>query len=797
VMRVFRKVAGLLCGGALIWSCGAAAREHPEVEVRITKYGVPHIKAADYRGLGLGLGYAFARENLCVLAQQFVTLDGERSRFFGEDASYQDPFAGMGGKVNNLTSDFYYKFLFGPETAAFMRRAYSPELLQMVDGYAEGYNRYLAETPSGKRPEACRGAEWVRPITTSDLLRRQRQMTLLGTSNGYLQDLVAAKPPVAQAAGKPLAERFAAMEQKLAARPRIGSNIVAFGRDLTENGKGLFFGNPHFTWIGTERLYQMQLTIPGKLDVYGAGLYGQPTPFMGFNRDMAWSVTWSTDQRAVVYELPLAPGKSTEYLYDGKAEAMQPVTVSVDVRTADGRTAKREHVFYRTRFGPVLSSDTFPWASGKAYALRDLDLDNNRFAEQFFRIAQARNVKEVHESLAKVMGSPFSNVLAADRNGDTVFTNMSVTANLPKAGFGECVKSDLAKRALSDWNLLVVDGSTSRCELRDDPAAPQKGMLPSTEKPYVFRPDYVMSSNASHWIVNHKPETFLAGFNRTAGDELTARGERSRLAMRHVLDRVSNRDGLGGSKFTLDKFERIFFDGRWLTAEETVDDIVASCRAKPTVRLKDGREVDLVTACEVLARWDRKVRPESVGVPLFGEFVMRLPQPMMVDFKLADDQWKVPFDPADPVDTPRGLPMTELQRQALGEAVLYLRDNGIPLDAKLGDVQYAVRDGKKLPMGGFSTVYNHLMAKMVKGEGYVDPYDGDSFLFLVSFDDKGPVARAVTSYAESTNPASPHFADQTELYSQRKLFDVPFEDLDIANDKDLQVLRLSSGKSGR
>ncbi len=53
-------------------------------------------------------------------------------------------------------------------------------------------------------------------------------------------------------------------------QPQIGSNAYAFGKEATENGRGLVYGNPHFPWDGSERLYQTHLKIPGKVDVAGA-----------------------------------------------------------------------------------------------------------------------------------------------------------------------------------------------------------------------------------------------------------------------------------------------------------------------------------------------------------------------------------------------------------------------------------------------------------------------------------------------------------------------------------------------
>ena len=49
-------------------------------EIRRTEYGIPHIVANDYGSLGYGYGYAFAQDNLCVMADRVVTLRGDRSQ---------------------------------------------------------------------------------------------------------------------------------------------------------------------------------------------------------------------------------------------------------------------------------------------------------------------------------------------------------------------------------------------------------------------------------------------------------------------------------------------------------------------------------------------------------------------------------------------------------------------------------------------------------------------------------------------------------------------------------------------
>ena len=66
-----------------------------------------YIVANDYAGLGFGFGYAFAQDNICVLADTYVTVDGERSRYFGPEGSWYQ--GGNGTFPNNLNSDFFFQ----------------------------------------------------------------------------------------------------------------------------------------------------------------------------------------------------------------------------------------------------------------------------------------------------------------------------------------------------------------------------------------------------------------------------------------------------------------------------------------------------------------------------------------------------------------------------------------------------------------------------------------------------------------------------------------------------------------
>ena len=46
---------------------------------------------ASFRGLGYGLAYAYAQDNVCMFADSLLTVRGERSQFFGADAHATRP----------------------------------------------------------------------------------------------------------------------------------------------------------------------------------------------------------------------------------------------------------------------------------------------------------------------------------------------------------------------------------------------------------------------------------------------------------------------------------------------------------------------------------------------------------------------------------------------------------------------------------------------------------------------------------------------------------------------------------
>ncbi|MBL4777239.1 penicillin acylase family protein, partial [Ralstonia sp.] len=117
-------------------------------EISRTRFGIPHVRANDYASLGFGMAYAYAQDNVCLLADQIVTVHGERSKTFGPDGTVVVSFK----SVPNTQADAFFKSAFDE---AGLRAGYaqmSPEARELLRGYIAGYNRYLKDTPAANRP---------------------------------------------------------------------------------------------------------------------------------------------------------------------------------------------------------------------------------------------------------------------------------------------------------------------------------------------------------------------------------------------------------------------------------------------------------------------------------------------------------------------------------------------------------------------------------------------------------------------------------------------------------------------
>ncbi|HEY2576249.1 MAG TPA: penicillin acylase family protein, partial [Streptosporangiaceae bacterium] len=487
-----------------------------------TAYGVPHITAHSFGSLGYGYGFALASDDLCMMAQIYVTVGGNRSRFFGPGATVQGP---GGGEIPNLDSDIFWRSVIGrkliPRLLAVRTGAgaIGPQVRRLMAGYVAGYNGYLASVggAGGVPDPTCRGQAWVQPVTMLDAYLAVYQVSDLRGLSSEPDALAEAQPPAATTAGRAYPATASALStlassvvraapgtgglptasqlRKLGGQgagsfPGTGSNAIAVGSAGTRDHQhGMLLGNPHILWQGALRLYQVQLTIPGTMNVEGATLIGIPVVVIGFTSSAAWSETTSRSWTAVPYQLTLVPGHPTEYVYNGRTVAMtaQPVTVP-----KQGGHGTIRHTVWFTRYGPVVNHYMvagLPWTTKTAFALAD-ENSGLRILSQFLDVDEAGSAAAVLASLKKFQGVPWNNTVVADATGHALYADILPVPDVTNAEAANC-DTAIGKVTFKQDDLPVLDGSRPSCALGTGPGAAAPGIFGGGQEPTLMSRDFV------------------------------------------------------------------------------------------------------------------------------------------------------------------------------------------------------------------------------------------------------------------------------------------------------------------
>ncbi len=775
-----------------------------EATIRWTSYGIPHITGSDLGNAAFGQGYAASRDHVCNMADLFIRAQGTTAMHFGP-----------GEGDANVEYDFGIAALRIMEDARCKLGEQTDEIREVLAGYTAGYNKYLEDVGPDGLPAECAGQDWVQPIDEVTLLATYLRAAHRASGLAVLRLITSAQPP-SNKSGKTEPAGFDFPDMR---HLGIGSNGWAIGRDRSANGKGMVLSNTHFPWESELRWHESHLIVPGRLNAYGVGLLGSAGILMGFNENVAWTHTVSTSARFNIYSLNLVPGDPESYLYDGEPRRMTKRTYQVQVKGDNGQMETVERTLYRSHYGPILNVPPFGWASNLASTYRDANAGNTAILPQFLGMDQAEDMESFKQVFAEVHGIPWVNTMAADKDGNTFYTDASTVPNISQEGLDlwreRLEAGDLLTTAAFGSGAYLFDGSDSVFEWVDEEGTVQPGTVPFSKAPQLERTDFVSNSNDSHWLTH--PEEPLEGYSPLFGQErlFLPRTQMSLLMLTETgPEAAAGEDNL----FTLDELEATFFQDRTLVAERLRQEVVARCTDAAPIRL-NGESVDLEPACSVLAAWDGGFRVESVGAPLWREFLSEFEQ----EFD-AGPLFEQGFDKDNPLTTPNTLPAASGPQDAvlvaLANATVRLRAAGFDVDTPLGDMQYGLKGDERIAIhggteaeGAFNIVdYSGTeqrvnpagLPRATPGQSVNESSDlfeegylvnrGASWMMFMHFTDEGPVGRAVMSYSQSAEAASEHFADQSRLFSASQTRPILFTEEEINADPNLETLTIQTGE---
>jgi acyl-homoserine-lactone acylase len=498
-----------------------------------------------------------------------------------------------------------------------------------------------------------------------------------------------------------------------------GSNEWAIAPSYSASGKAMLLSNSHLQWGDMHTYFEVQLTAPG-VTSYGAVWVGFPVLRQCFNDYLGWTQTTNNPAESDLYRLTLKDGG---YVLDGRVRQFEVAHEVIKIRGEGGAMREEPITIRKSVHGPVVSE-----RNGVTVAMRVAAIDRPRLFEQFWRMGLAHNLDE-WQAAVRMQQLPLFNTAYADRDGHIAYI---YNATLPEHPTGD----------YAFWQ-GVVPGDRSDLI--------SSTIVPYDRVPKVIDPPtgWVQNSNDMPWTSVYPmlldPTKFAPGFAAPAG--ITQRAQRGTRIL----------SGFTGRKMTFADVKAGKLSTRVETADQFVDDLVATARKQGTERAR--------RAADVLEKWDRESEANSDGMLLFYKFL----QAAGTGFQSIGG-FATPTDDRRPLTTPRGFADPMKAAAALDAVAGEVEKEYGSLHVLWGDVLRFRRGTIDLPgngapssMGAIRTVNP---GRFVNGKA--EGIGGDTYFAVIEF--STPVrAEGLLSYGNWSKKGSIHVEDQMRLLSKKEM----------------------------
>ena len=588
----------------------------------------------------------------------------------------------------------------------------SPDWLkQLMDAFADGLNYYLYTHPEVTPRVLHRFEPWMALTFTE------------GSIGGDIERVNIARLRDFYGPGDMIARTD---DLVVDMEPR-GSNGFSIAPSNSATGNALFLINPHTSFFFRSELHMIS---EEGLNAYGAVTWGQFFIYQGFNENTGWMHTSSRADAIDEYlETIVERGDGYYYVYGGEERRLRESQVEIDYLDGDSMRT-REFTVYRTHHGPIIREQ-----DGKWVAISLMEEPVRALTQSYLR-TKSSNFMEFNASMELLTNSS-NNTVYADSDGNIAYYHGNF----------------IPRRDLSfDWN-APLDGS--------NPATDWQGLHPLDELITVLNPP-------NGWLQNTNNTPF------SAAGEYSPRAEDYPP---YMANNPENPRGIhavrvleGRTDFTLDSLIEAAYDSALTAFEPLIPALLAAAEEAPAD--------DLEEQLALLADWDYRFAVDSVETTLAAYWAQALMDSVNAEARAAEidiyEYMAANAGAERKLDALRAA-AAELQsdwgswRVPWGEVNRYQRING-------DIVQQFDDEEESWPVGFASGRWGALASfgsRKYPGTRRMYGTSGNSFVAVVEFG--SPLrARAITVGGLHSDPQSPHFDDQAQMYANGEFRDVLF-----------------------
>jgi len=651
----------------LFFVCFTSQSQNSKTEILWDNYGVPHIYGKSMIEMYYAIGWSQMHNHANLILQLYGQARGRASEYWGK---------------KYFTSDKQIHLFNLPEQAKKIYSRQKPSVKGYLDAFVHGLNAYAKAHPD----EIGKEFQQVLPVTVLDVLAHNIRVISLEFLGG--SDIANSKRLI-----------------------EPGSNSIAISPSKSESKNTLLLTNPHLLWADLFTFFELHINAPG-LSAYGVCLVGFPQLSMAFNQNLGWTHTVNTIDASDRYELTL---KDDGYVLDGTTVPFEKKSVTIKMRQDDGTIMEEKMLFKYSQHGPVIGEK-----NGKAYAVRIAGFENSFIAEQYHKMAKAKNLAEF-ESAVKMLQMPLFNIIYADNRGNILYL---FNGNVPV-------------RTEGDWKFWngTIDGTLSKyiwnkTHLYKD--------LPKVLNPAT---GFVQNANDPPWTstfpVALDPKNFPAYISPV---EMGLRPQ-------HAVNMIKE-----DASISFDDLIAFKLNTEMEAANRFLDDLLSAVEHFP--------DSLAIKAATILKSWDKSANADSKGAVLFEQWFR----------KINKDMFAKPWNIDAPVTTPDGLKDPKKAVDLLTQAAREILNKYGSLDIAYGDVNRFRSNNVDYPgNGGLDRM------GVYRAMGFREDKDkknravaGDTYVAITEFGKKVS-AKVLLSYGNSSQPGSKHSGDQFQLLSQKKL----------------------------
>ena len=594
-------------------------------------------------------------------------------------------------------------------------------LKELCEAWADGINYYLHTHPEVKPKVINKYEPWMTMYFTEGSIGGDIERVSTSKIKAFYE-----KEKVA-VNDKPMINQGYALEE-----PQ-GSNGFAISGDLTESGNAMLLINPHTSFYFRGEVH---VVSEEGLNAYGAVTWGQFFVYQGFNENTGWMHTSTgTDIIDEFQETIIEKEDGLYYQYGEEERAVEVKEVTLQYKDGDEMKEKTFPI-YRTHHGPITHETDGKWTS-TALMWKPVDA-----LTQSYTRTKKKNLEEFHEMM-NIRTNSSNNTVFADSEGNIAYYHGNF----------------IPKRDIQFDYTQPVDGS--------NPATDWQGLHELDET-------IIVSNPPNGWIQNCNSTPFTSAAENSPRKEdypyyMTSFPENFRgVNAIRLLSEVDNLslDGLIALGYNpyLPAFEKVIpglveaYDNS--NQDKTMWDAMEELRAWD---LTTGVNSKAMTLAHFYGRalYENAETPEGLkGINRFHWFGTDLAEAERLRiFKLAMKEMESRY----------GTWMI-----AWGEVNRFQRLSG-DINASFDD------NAPSIPVGYTTAWWGHLAAYGMRGQHDVNKIygtRGNSFVAAVEFGDKVK-AKTILAGGQSSDPNSPHFNDQAEMYAKGEFKDAAYYREDV------------------